>query len=395
MSAFKKAVAGALAVGLFAPALAFADTASNIQALLDQIKSLQAQIATLQQQRQETVATLISELRQGSSGDQVKVLQAILAGDSSSYPERSIAGCFGAKTAAAVKRFQKAHGIRQAGFVGPATLKKINEALQEHPLMLTTSTTTGGQGGTSGTVVCAKVPPGHLIAPGWLKKMGGVAPIVPTCQTLPPGIVKIIGGGGTGTTTPDTAAPTLSAITAVNITGSGATIQWTTNENATSQVEYGTTTAYGSMSLLDSSLFMVHSVALTGLASSTLYHFRVWSKDAANNTATSSDMSFTTTAPTDTAAPLITGVTVSPIATTTATVTWTTNEAATSKVYYGTVWPVDFGTALTMSDATLLTSHSLGITGLLASTTYSYVVESKDAANNTATTSTQTFITTD
>ena len=396
MSAVKKIAAGVLAAGLLAPTFAFAQTStSSIQTLLAQIAALQAQIASLREQQQQNVASLISTLKQGSSGDQVKVLQALLAADPSVYPEGVISGFFGPKTAAAVKRFQKAHGIRQAGFVGPETLKKINEMLQDTPLVVTTSTSTDERGEKhESKVVCAKVPPGHLIAPGWLRKQGGVAPIVPTCQTLPPGIVKHGDDDHHGTSTLDMTAPTLLAITATAITSSGATITWTSNENATSQVEYGTTTSYGSMSALDASLVMSHSVALTGLASSSMYHFRVWSKDAANNTASSSDMSFTTASPSDVSAPVISAVNVAPIATTTATVTWTTNEAASSKVYYGTTFPVDFGSALTVSDATLATSHSLNLTGLATSTSYAYVVESKDAANNTATTTSQSFVTT-
>ena len=95
----------------------------------------------------------------------------------------------------------------------------------------------------------------------------------------------------------------------------------------------------------------------------------------------------------DVIAPVISGTSVSSIASTTATVAWTTNENATGKVYYSTVSPVNFLTALTMSSAALTTSHSFGLTGLATSTTYYYVLESKDASVNTATTSTQSFAT--
>lgn len=108
--------------------------------------------------------------------------------------------------------------------------------------------------------------------------------------------------------------------------------------------------------------------------------------------------SATTTPPTpppaDTAAPVISGQAVSGISSTTASLSWSTNEAATGKVYYGTTSPVDFATALTVSDATTMTAHALSLTGLTASTTYSYALESKDAAGNTATTSAQSFVTT-
>ena len=98
--------------------------------------------------------------------------------------------------------------------------------------------------------------------------------------------------------------------------------------------------------------------------------------------------------PADMAPPVISGAAVSGIGSTTATVSWMTNESATSKVYYGTTLPVNLSTALTMSSASATTSHSFMLSGLTASTTYSYVLESKDAAGNTATTSTQGFVTT-
>ena len=45
----------------------------------------------------------------------------------------------------------------------------------------------------------------------------------------------------------DTTAPTISAVAASGVTSSSAIITWTTNERASSQVEYGLTTSYGSM----------------------------------------------------------------------------------------------------------------------------------------------------
>jgi hypothetical protein len=95
-------------------------------------------------------------------------------------------------------------------------------------------------------------------------------------------------------TTLDGVAPVISAVSASSITTSGATITWTTSETADSQVEYGLTTAYGSSTTLNTSLVFSHSQALSGLAPSTLYHYRVKSKDAAANPATSADFTFTT-----------------------------------------------------------------------------------------------------
>jgi hypothetical protein len=96
--------------------------------------------------------------------------------------------------------------------------------------------------------------------------------------------------------TADTTAPSITNISASNISSAGATITWTTNEPADSQVEYGTTTSYGQTSPIDGSLATTHSVNLSGTSPSTTYHFRVKSRDAAGNLATSGDSVFTTTA---------------------------------------------------------------------------------------------------
>jgi hypothetical protein len=94
----------------------------------------------------------------------------------------------------------------------------------------------------------------------------------------------------------DTVAPTISGVQAGSLSSSGATITWTTDEASDSLVEYGTTTAYGSSSTLNSTMVTTHSVALTGLSGSTLYHYRVKSKDSSGNLATSGDFTFTTAA---------------------------------------------------------------------------------------------------
>jgi hypothetical protein len=64
-----------------------------------------------------------------------------------------------------------------------------------------------------------------------------------------------------------------------------------------SQVQYGTTTAYGSSTLVNVSLLTAHTAGLAGLSTGTSYHYRVLSRDAAGNLATSADFTFTTTAP--------------------------------------------------------------------------------------------------
>jgi parallel beta-helix repeat protein len=98
------------------------------------------------------------------------------------------------------------------------------------------------------------------------------------------------------TTATSTTSPTISAVNESGITANGATITWTTNVASSSQVEYGTTTSYGSSTTLNPSLVTSHSISLSGLSPNTLYHYRVKSADAAGNLATSPDYTFTTTA---------------------------------------------------------------------------------------------------
>lgn len=98
------------------------------------------------------------------------------------------------------------------------------------------------------------------------------------------------------TITLDTAPPIISDVSTSNIMPSTATITWTTNDVSTSQIEYGTTTAYGQATALDAALVTNHNIGLSGLSAGTLYHFRVRSRDAAANESFGVDMTFTTAA---------------------------------------------------------------------------------------------------
>ena len=100
----------------------------------------------------------------------------------------------------------------------------------------------------------------------------------------------------TTSTTPDTQAPLISAQTVSAIGPTSATVGWTTDEAATTQVAYGTTSGYGSTTATQTSRTTAHSQALSGLTASTTYHYQVRSTDAAGNTAVSADRTFATTA---------------------------------------------------------------------------------------------------
>jgi hypothetical protein len=190
---------------------------------------------------------------------------------------------------------------------------------------------------------------------------------------------------------PPPPAPTLiSAVAASSIIVSGATITWTTNKPSDSQVEYGPTISYGSTTPLDPSLVTAHTVTLSGLAASTLYHYRVKSKDAAANLAVSPDFTFITASSASPTPPLISSVVATSITVAGAAITWTTNKPSDSQVEYG---PSTTYGSTTPLDSSLVTAHAVTISGLAAGTPYHYRVKSKDATANLAVSPDFTFTT--
>ncbi len=266
--------------------------------------------------------------------------------------------------------------------------------------------------------------------------------------------------------TVDNTAPAVSAVSVTAISETAATVTWTTDEPSTSQVEYGTTPAYGSQTPPDATLVTSHSVTVSGLSAATTYNFRVVSSDARSNRATSGNATFTTpdstapavslTAPADGASVsgtvalaatagdnvgvtrvdfyvdttlvgsdatvpytaswdsalyadgshtvraeaydaagnsrstsvnvtldrsgiVVSGAAVSLTASDTAQITWTTDRPSTSQVQYGPTTAYGSASAL---DTTLVTSHSVTITGLLPETTYHLRAVSADGGGS-------------
>lgn len=110
-------------------------------------------------------------------------------------------------------------------------------------------------------------------------------------------------------------------------------------------------------------------------------------KDTAGNIATSVNDSIIL----DKAAPEISSVSSSGVSQSSATITWTTDEASTSYVEYGTT--TNYGSNTTLN-TTKVQSHSQTLTGLSSGTTYHYRVKSRDGAGNEAISSDNTFSTT-
>ena len=187
----------------------------------------------------------------------------------------------------------------------------------------------------------------------------------------------------------DVLAPTISAV-ASTTSNTSATITWTTNETADSQIIYGLTTAYGATTTLDSTLVTSHSVTVTGLSVATLYHYKIRTADSTGNVTVSPDYTFTTSAVIDSTPPILFAISAS-VSTNDATISWTTNEGADSQVNYGLSTSYSATSTLATS---LVTNHSVTLTSLTAGTLYHYRVRSQDVSSNLATSSDYTFTTT-
>lgn len=169
-----------------------------------------------------------------------------------------------------------------------------------------------------------------------------------------------------------------------------AEISWNTNIPANSKIWHGTTTPVnttGSSILSSNNLVYNHYFLINNLTASTTYYYVVTSQDSTENVATSSELSFTTNASAY-VNPLLISSAIAIVDSTSVHLTWNTNLLADSEVYYSTTSPVTIGTTSVMAvtDSTLVTNHSLNVTDLATSTTYYFVIQSKNTVGDTVST---------
>lgn len=201
---------------------------------------------------------------------------------------------------------------------------------------------------------------------------------------------------------PDTVAPAISAL-AANPGTTTVIIAFATNEPARTELFVGTANppVTTTPNAAKQTFASAHSYALAGLSSGTTYHYLIAAIDRAGNRATSSQGTFTTgssgtsTPPppsADTAAPEISAINAE-AGTTSATITWTTNESAKSRVWLATTSPLATDGAPLREESGFATGHSMTFSGLSEGTTYRFVISAVDAADNRATTSERSFTT--
>jgi hypothetical protein len=161
---------------------------------------------------------------------------------------------------------------------------------------------------------------------------------------------------------------TFSASPASISAGQSATLSWTTTNASSVTIDQGIGTVAASgtrtVSPVSTTTFKVTATNSVGSVS-------------ANATVTVAATSSTLT---------ISTVAAKNITTTAATITWTTNLAASSRVDYGTT--TAYGKAV--ANPTMVTSHSVTLTGLSPSTTYHYRITSQASTGTPASTADRT-----
>ena len=263
---------------------------TQIVALQEQLKQLQAQVSGLQSELK-----LTKRLYMGSKDDEVKTLQQLLSTDTEIYPEGLITGYYGPLTMKAVMKMQMKAGLPVTGQLDDHTIARINEILRDGA-------------GRSG-----KIPPGLLRAPGILKKLG-LTPTT-TCSHYDDDGECEDGDDDDSdddeddddsddddddnNSGRDRTAPVITSQSVSGTTASSTVISWVTNEKTTGKVHYALTTPVAGQGIFspafDTTLGTTSAITLEGLTASTTYYYYIKAGDASNNSVTSADYSFTTT----------------------------------------------------------------------------------------------------
>ena len=196
------------------------------------------------------------------------------------------------------------------------------------------------------------------------------------------------------TEAPDVIAPIVSNLVIADVTDVVASVSFDTNEDTTAVVYFSTTSPVDTGtadSIASVTLAGSHNVDIVGLIAETSYYVVIVVTDEAENEATTTEEIFTTTEVPDTTAPVVSNIVIADVLDVSASVSFDTDEDSTAIVYYSTTSPVDTGTADSEVSAVLAGSHSVELTGLIASTSYYVVIVATDNETNEATTTEETF----
>ncbi|HNW71739.1 MAG TPA: fibronectin type III domain-containing protein [Candidatus Paceibacterota bacterium] len=194
-------------------------------------------------------------------------------------------------------------------------------------------------------------------------------------------------------------APVISDLNITNIKARQATVTWVTDVRANSMVWYSKTssvTTSAKPQVLIPAQIIDHKINLSKLEPDTTYYLIVGSTTNKSSVTFSPQISFTTL-PADGSndyAPVISNIETK-VGTSTGAIAWSTNEKATSKIYYSINSPVSTNSTATyvVVDKSMVTSHAITIYGLASNTTFYFLVESTDDSGNTTLSSEYSFTT--
>ncbi|MGE5624327.1 MAG: LamG-like jellyroll fold domain-containing protein [Bacillota bacterium] len=275
--------------------------------------------------------------------------------------------------------------------LNPAVPASSEQALIVAPVM-TDMSASGGSATCPSCVAYGQDPKGNLDPTGqyffWVSNMGGSrmdAFIVKVPYQL---LTGSSGTGGTSGGTTDTTPPTVSISSPA--AGASLTGSVTVSANASDNIGVASVQFKLDGANLGSALTQApYSLSwdTTAVAAGT-HTLTAVATDTSGNTATSSSVSVTTVLPVF--PPTISSVASSVTGSSSASVSWTTDQASNSQVAFGTT--TAYGTTTTLNTS-MVTSHSMSLSGLAASTTYHYQVISANSSGQQSVSADYTFTT--
>ncbi|TSC84058.1 MAG: Uncharacterized protein G01um101413_861 [Parcubacteria group bacterium Gr01-1014_13] len=195
------------------------------------------------------------------------------------------------------------------------------------------------------------------------------------------------GGGGTGGGPGGSDVPPVIFAVASSTSFTTATVTWSATDDlavSSSAFVYGLTNSYGSSGVVTGN----YRTDLSGLATGTLYFFKISVIDTKPQTTEFTGTFSTSPEPPDITPPIISNVQVA-TGITTSSIKWNTNELSDSQINYGLTSA--YGTNYFDSAGTL--AHSALLSNLTANTLYHFQIISTDSSGNSRNTSDSTFTT--
>lgn len=292
--------------------------ANALGQLQNKIQFLDDQVARLEVARLKILFTRV--LRRGDSGKDVSALQEVLAEMPEIYPDgtdlsTTVTGYYGVLTEGAVKKFQDQNDLKKTGFFDEPTREKIYDAagsfvvgedgsstksalslIAHLPNFTDTQNELTQLSSDSSSTQAAIADIQNQIAQIF-SRLSDTETTVGNLQNQMAQIMNSVAGAYQVDTVLAPITLTISNIQTASTTKSSSVITWITNISASGEVDYSTNSSLPInqvMLVKDSALITSHRLVLQNLSSGTKYYFRILSKDASGDVATSSIQSFTT-----------------------------------------------------------------------------------------------------